>query len=209
MRSNRINIVYIDDINDEILSQYMNQEYCATPFKRSADIQIEKNYSEIRFQGVNGYEALFQDVVVKSANVILIDNHLFEEHTIGSGRFSGKQFKVILRKLLPYVEVIIVTQDETLPGENVVHKFSIRQESSPSRYYWKHLAPCLDSAIKEVLYFEDLAEDLTQSQDVEKCLIDEVLNSLQGDNSYDALSKEDIDTLIRAFKEIQADYECK
>ena len=70
----------------------------------------------------------------------------------------------------------------------------------------RNLAPCLDRAIKEVLDFEDLADDLIQSKDVEKLLIDKVLNSLQGDDSYDALSKSDIDNLICSFREIKDAY---
>ena len=42
--------------------------------------------------------------------------------------------------------------------------------------------------------------------DVEKILIDKVLNSLQGDDSYDALSKSDIDELICSFREIKDAY---
>lgn len=188
MPNKKINIVYIDDNSDEILSQYMNKEYCATPFQQPDITQIEKVYKEVRFCGDEGYEALLQNVTVKAANVILIDNHLFEERTIGTGRFSGKQFKIILRKILPYVEVIIITQDETLAGENVIRKFSGRHGEDATQYYQENLAPCLDRAIKEVLDFDDLADDLIQSKDVEKLLIDKVLNSLQGDDSYDALS---------------------
>lgn len=102
MPDKKINIVYIDDNSDEILSQYMNKEYCATPFQQPDITQIEKVYKEVRFCGDEGYEALLQNVTVKAANVILIDNHLFEERTIGTGRFSGKQFKIILRKILGF-----------------------------------------------------------------------------------------------------------
>ena len=193
MSDKKINIVYIDDNSDEILSQYMTKEYCATPFQQPDITQIEKVYKEVRFCGDEGYEALLQNVTVKAANVILIDNHLFEERTIGTGR-------------LPYVEVIIITQDETLAGENVIRKFSGRHGEDATQYYQENLAPCLDRAIKEVLDFEDLADDLIQSKDVEKLLIDKVLNSLQGDDSYDALSKSDIDNLICSFREIKDAY---
>ena len=206
MLDKKINIVYIDDNSVEILSQYMAKEYCATPFQQSDITQIEKDYKEVRFSGNEGYEALLQNVTVKAANVILIDNHLFEERTIGTGRFSGKQFKIILRKIFPYVEVIIITQDETLAGKNIIRKFSGRHGEDAIHYYQENLAPCLDRAIKDVLDFEDLADDLIQSKDVEKFLIDKVLNSLQGDDSYDALSKSDIDNLICSFREIKDAY---
>lgn len=206
MPEKKINIVYIDDISDEILSRYMTESYCTTPFCRSNKTQIEKNYKEVLFCGAEGYEALLKEPNVKAANVILIDNHLFEERTVGTGRFSGKQFKIILRKIFPYVEVIIITQDETLAGENVIRKFSGRHGEDATQYYQENLAPCLDRAIKEVLDFEDLADDLIQSKDVEKLLIDKVLNSLQGDDSYDVLSKSDIDNLIFSFREIKDAY---
>ena len=203
MLGEKINIVYIDDNSDEILSQYMNERYCATPFHQSDAAQIEKDYKEIRFCGDEGYEGLLQNASVKAANVILIDNRLFEERTIGGKRFSGKQFKIILRKILPYVEVVIITQDETQAGENVVRKFSGRHGEDATQYYQENLAPCLNKAIGAVLDFEALADDLMQSEDVEKLLIDKVLNSLQGDDSYDALSKSDIDDLICSFREIK------
>ena len=43
----------------------------------------------------------------------------------------------------------------------------------------------------EVLDFEELASDLKQSSDVEKLLVDKILNSLQGDDSYDVSVKLD------------------
>lgn len=205
-----ISIVYIDDISDEILSLYMSKIYCSNPFRRSATApEIKKDYKEVPFRGDEGYEKLLQNTTVKSANVILIDNHLFEERTIGTSRFSGKQFKVILRKLLPYVEVIIITQDKALTGENVIRKFSGRHGENANQYYQENLAPLLDNAIKEVLDFEELANDLKQSSDVEKLLVDKILNSLRGDDSYDELTKSDIDSLISSFKELKDVYEEK
>jgi|LSQX01.1.fsa_nt_gb hypothetical protein len=197
-------IVYIDDQIDEILSRYISQSYCANAYINQLSKQsIAKVYEEVRFVGEEGYESLLHNVKVRSANVILIDNHLFEEHSAGSGKFSGKQFKVILRKLLPFVEVLIITQDEQLQGDNIIHKFSGRHGEDPDLYYEKHLNSILDEAINAVLEFEFLADDLKQSTDVEKLLIEKILQSLQGDDSYDALTKADIDSLISSFKELR------
>lgn len=199
-----IRIAYIDDINDEILSKYISQTYCNQLYTgRLNNVELKKLYNEIKFDGQKGYESLLQDTRVHSANVILVDNHLFEERSAGSGKFSGKQFKVILRKLLPFVEVIIITQDESLTGDNIIHKFSGRNNEDPDSYYNQHLAPMLNSAINVVLEFEGLADDLRQSADVEKLLIEKILQSLQGDDSYDALTKADIDSLIESFKELK------
>ncbi len=199
-----IRIVYIDDQIDEILSRYISEIYCQNGFDKTGMEQtVEKIFEDIRFNGEDGYESLLQDARIRSANVILIDNHLFEERSAGSGKFSGKQFKVILRKLLPFVEVIIITQDELLVGNNIIHKFSGRHGENTDAYYHEHLDYILDNAIKEVLEFETLADDLRQSTDVEKALVDKILQSLQGDDSYDALTKEDIDNLIASFRELK------
>ena len=72
MSDKKINIVYIDDNSDEILSQYMTKEYCATPFQQPDITQIEKVYKEVRFCGDEGYEALLQNVTVK-ALLALVD----------------------------------------------------------------------------------------------------------------------------------------
>ncbi len=199
-----IRIVYVDDQIDEILSKYISEIYCAklTP-ENISKLEIKKIYDEVTFEGERGYENLLYNLKIRSANVILIDNHLFEERSAGSGKFSGKQFKVILRKLLPFVEVIIITQDDLLIGDNIIHKFSGRHGEDTDLYYGEHLDIILDTAIKEVLEFEALADDLKQSTDVEKALVEKILQSLQGDDSYDALTKVDIDSLISSFKELK------
>lgn len=61
----------------------------------------------------------------------------------------------------------------------------------------------MDQAIKSVLEFEALADDLKQSIDVEKILVEKIIHSLQGDSSYDSLTKADIDNLIACFKELK------
>lgn len=49
------------------------------------------------------------------------------------------------------MEVIIISQDETLTSENVIRKFSGRHSGNANQYYQDNLAPLLDNAIKEVL----------------------------------------------------------
>lgn len=199
-----IRIIYIDDQVDEILSKYISEVYCPKQFLVAGiDQNIQKKFEEVRFEGEQGYESLLQNTKVRSANVILIDNHLFEERSAGSGKFSGKQFKVILRKLLPFVEVLIITQDDQLKGDNIIHKFSGRHGEDTDLYYNEKLGAVLDNAIKEVLEFEFLADELKLSTDVEKALVDKILQSLQGDSSFDTLTKSDIDSLILSFKELK------
>lgn len=195
----KMKIVYIDDHFDTEISKYMNDEYCSLPWST----EIEKEYTEVQFEYSKGYENLLNNTNVREANIVLIDNRLFEQSNAGTGKFSGKQFKLILRKLFPFVEVLIITQDEGMTGYKIIHKFSGRHGESSDEYYNRILKPELDTSIKEVLGFEALAEDLKSSEDVEKALVEKVLLSLQGENSYDDLKKADIDNLITAFKELK------
>ena len=158
------------------------------------------------FDNKNGYEVLFKDQAISSANIILIDNHLFEEYSATTGKFSGKQFKIILRKLFPFIEVIIITQDPNLKGDNIIKKFSGKDTNDANKYYEDNLIPVLDMAIKRIVEFEELADDLRKSDNVDKALKDKVLESIEGNNLYDELTKSDIDELIRSFKELKDEY---
>lgn len=192
-----INIVYIDDILDPMLTKYLREKY------DSKDHDNYKTfYREVGFKSNNNYQELINNEVVRTANIILIDNHLFEEQSVSS-KFSGRQFKIILRKLFPYIEVIVITQDESIEGEKIVKKFSDPDVSKVNVYYDKNLFPVIENSIKEVIEFDNLLIDLESNLDVEKLLVEKIKNSINGMDFYDELKKEDIDDLIRMFKEIK------
>ena len=201
-----VKIIYIDDNMDSILSRFLNKIYKKRLYTLDDGRIIKKDYDEILFDNKNGYEVLFKDQAISSANLILIDNHLFEEYSATTGKFSGKQFKIILRKLFPFIEVIIITQDPNLKGDNIIKKFSGKDTNDANKYYEDNLIPVLDMAIKRIVEFEELADDLRKSDNVDKALKDKVLESIEGNNLYDELTKSDIDELIRSFKELKDEY---
>lgn len=199
----KINVVYVDDRIDKIISKHM-VAWSEKSFKYNGN-EIIKDYHEVRFDEEKGYEDLIKNEVVTSANIILIDNHLFEEWS-ASSRFSGQQFKVLFKKLLPYIEVIIISQDNRLRTENTVVKFSGTGESDAESYYTENLDPCLDEAIKEVLALEEIALTMQSSSVIDKFLQDSILYSMKGDVAYEGLKKTDIDKLILAFRELKNDF---
>ena len=123
-----------------------------------------------------------------------------------TGKFSGKQFKIILRKIFPFIEVIIITQDPNLKGDNIIKKFAGKNTHEADKYYEENLVPVLNKAVQRVIEFEELADDLRKSDNVDKALKDKVLESIEGNNLYDELTKSDIDKLIRSFKELKNEY---
>lgn len=201
-----INILYIDDKPDEILSEYLYKRYGSKVGDYKGE-SYNTSYNELLFDTSKDYKNLINKENVKSANIIIIDNHLFQEHSEISSKFSGRQFKIILRKLFPYIEVIVITQDEELVGDKILKKFSGNDANDSTSYYDGNLAKAIDDSIKEVMEFEVLMKDLEQNEAVDKLLIDKIVNSVKGDNIYDDLSKEDIDEFINMFKDLKNELE--
>ena len=190
----KINIVYIDDRHDEILSRYLGEEYT------HPDFEIE--HEDVEFDPNKGYESLIQNPSVMHANIIIIDSRLFENSTANS-KFTGEEFKLILKKYYPFIEVIVITQNDADTTVGTISKYNPNLKCSGSEYYAKELPPCIDGAIKNITTFRKLANKLNNNDSWEPILKEKIIASMQGTNIYDELTKNDIDNLISAFKEIQ------
>ena len=191
----KFNILYIDDNPEPSLGKYLDREY-----KNS---EYETKYSELKFDPENGYESLIRDPKVQSANIIFIDSKLFENRTARNGKFSGEEFKIILRKYYPFIEVVVITQNEPDLKVGTISKYDSRRDKSASEYYEKLLPSYIDKAIKNILVYRRLAKQLEDNENCEVILKEKIINSLHGINDYDELTKTDIDQLITTFKDIQ------
>lgn len=191
----KFNILYIDDNPEPSLGKYLDREY-----KNS---EYETKYSELKFDPENGYESLIRDPKVQSANIIFIDSKLFENRTARNGKFSGEEFKIILRKYYPFIEVVVITQNEPDLKVGTISKYDSRRDKSASEYYEKLLPSYIDKAIKNILVYRRLAKQLEDNENWEVILKEKIINSLHGINDYDELTKTDIDQLITTFKDIQ------
>lgn len=191
----KFNILYIDDNPEPSLGKYLDREY-----KNS---EYETKYSELKFDPENGYESLIRDPKVQSANIIFIDSRLFENRTARNGKFSGEEFKIILRKYYPFIEVVVITQNEPDLKVGTISKYDSRRDKSASEYYEKLLPSYIDKAIKNILVYRRLAKQLEDNENWEVILKEKIINSLHGINDYDELTKTDIDQLITTFKDIQ------
>ena len=95
-----LKIIYIDDYPETSLSKYLDK------YKNSS-CNVES--LDIKFNPDAGYESLINNPDVKSANIIFIDSKLFENRTAIAGKFTGEEFKIILKKYFPFIEVIVIT----------------------------------------------------------------------------------------------------
>ncbi|KZE74388.1 hypothetical protein AV654_29300 [Paenibacillus elgii] len=191
----KFSILYIDDSPESGLARYLDREY--------TNPQYETEYHEITFNPDEGYESLIRDPKVKSANIIFIDSRLFENRKVASGKFSGEEFKIILKKYYPFIEVIVISQNGADPRVNTISKYDPNCGESASVYYAEHLPAYIENAIDNILVYRRLAEKLEVNTNWESTLKEKIINSLNGVGKYDELNKSDIDALINTFKEIQ------
>ena len=191
----KYSLVYIDDNPETALTRYLDEEFKSDNY--------ELVCSEIIFKPEDGYESLLSDQRVSSANIILIDSWLFENRTATNVKFTGEEFKLILKKLFPFIEVIVITQNETDSEIRKIAKYDKSFGESASEYYASKLPTMINKAVSDIKQYRILA-DLVKKNDIwEDVLKDKVIATLKGTNTYDKLTKDDIDSLILAFKEIQ------
>lgn len=188
-------LVYIDDNPEIALTRYLYEEFHSDDY----DILC----SEIIFKPEDGYESLLADQRVSSANIILIDSWLFENRTAADAKFTGEEFKLILKKLFPFIEVIVITQNGTDSEIRKIAKYDKSLANSASEYYASTLPKIIGEAVADIKQYRLLADIVKKNDIWEDVLRDKVIATLKGTTTYDKLTKADIDSLILAFKEIQ------
>ncbi len=192
----RINLAYIDDERDESISAYLEENYQSDNY--------DVNYQEIEFEGDKGYESLLDSTVVTSANVILIDSRLFENDSIKcKGKFSGEEFRMILRKVFPFIEVLVISQNGENKDFEIIPKYRSGSSETSVEYYDRVLKNKIDESMKRVITFRNISKKLENNKGIEKFLVEKAVDSLNGINDYEDLSKEDIDRLIAAFQSLE------
>lgn len=191
----KFNLLYIDDGPDPSLGKYLDKEF--------KNPEYEIIYSEITFNPNDGYEKLIRNPKVQTANIIFVDSRLFENRTVVDGKFSGEEFKIVLRKYYPFIEVIVITQNEADANVGTISKYDSMCGKTPSEYYAEYLPSYINGAIRNILIYRHLAKKMDENMNWEITLREKIINALNGIEVYDELSKEDIDKLIVAFKDIQ------
>lgn len=191
----KYSVVYIDDSPDTNLTWYLDKEF------HNDDYEII--CSEIRYNPEEGYESLLTNPKVRSANIILVDSWLFENRTATGGKFTGEEFKLILKKLFPFIEVIVITQNDASGEIDKIAKYDRNFVQSATEYYSSVLPQSFNAAVANIKQYWLLSEIVKQNDIWEEVLKNKVIAALSGTSTYDELKKTDIDNLISAFKEIQ------
>ena len=188
-------LLYIDDRPETSLSKYWDEEYSHEKYTTQ--------YADIWFKPQDGYESLLTNPKVKSADVIFVDSRLFENRTAIQGKFTGEEFKFVLKKISPYKEVIVITQNGTDGEIDMIAKYDTNSEITSTEYYSVQLKDKIDAAIANIEQYWLLYEKMNENNNWDAVLKDKVIATLTGNDAYDELTKSDIDTLVLAFKEIR------
>ena len=191
------NLLYIGDDIDSQLSEYLDKD-----LRNAIQDDIVLNVSEHEFKPAEGYKSLLTRQEVSTANIILIDSRLFENSSAIDGKFSGEEFKIILRKQFPFIEVIVITQNGEDKSVKTIAKFDPSSGKTPKGYYDSVLPPLINSAIEQLKIYRNLADRFKNNDSWEPILKERVIGSLEGTSVYDSLTAEDIDKLVLAFKEM-------
>ena len=189
-----LKILYIDDNPEPALVKYLDKyksEHC------------ELEYSDIIFNPAEGYESLINNPEVIGSNIIFIDSRLFENRNAAFGKFSGEEFKVILKKYFPFIEVIVVTQNDINEGYTTIPKYDSKSGKNAEEYYSQKLPLIIEEAIKNIFEVRKIAEEMEKNSSWEKVMMEKIKNSISGQGVFDELSKKDIDNVIMMFKELQ------
>lgn len=190
----KIKILYIDDAPDTSLSRYLDE------YKQ---VNCEFEFSDIQFIPEEGYESLINNTDVRSANVIFIDSKLFENRTAIEGKFTGEEFKIILKKYFPFIEVIVITQNDIAEEYETMAKYNPAKGESAEIYYNSIIPEKIETAIRNICESRKIALDMKKNTNWESVLVEKITNSLNGCGTYDELTKEDINEVISIFKELQ------
>ncbi|AVQ29488.1 hypothetical protein C4N20_15765 [Fusobacterium ulcerans] len=193
-----INIAYVDDIIERAISGFLDEyDYNIKP--------VEIRSYEIKFTKEDDYKTLLKKLTDKNINLLVIDSALFLLDDQRDKRFTGEEFKIILKRLFPYIETIVISQNEQKDSYDIIKKYNCDKNLSqdPEEYYSEILGKCIDKKINEILMGREIFKKLDEKKEVDSELLEKISLSLDGGDEYSELKSEDIKELIEEFKKLK------
>lgn len=199
--TSEIKLTYIDDKLDTLLVEYL---YTLSEEEQNFE------YGEYKFNsGEDSYQSLLENDSIASSDIIIVDSKLFEnEFADSKAKFTGQELKIIFATANPFIQIIVITQNNDLSKYGAIKKFATTRESSgqeqveANKYYSSVLKKEIDTSIKKVEEVRRIAQLLSEnSASYEKTLVVEKVNNLINKvPSYKELTDEKINELINLVK---------
>ena len=141
-----ITICYTDDILDPLLNRYLD-EYCSNCNKDNL-YKYDLEFLEYSFEKTDNYKTLLTNDLINRANIIVIDSWLFENENSSLSKFTGEQFKIILRQVLPFIKTIVISQNSLASDTLTLQKFQSARSINVGDYK-KHYNEVLEPTLKQ------------------------------------------------------------
>lgn len=191
-----IKLVYVDDRIDAILSRYLDEF-------SSQQVDLNLNYQEVPFSKEDTYEELLRNELVRTANILLIDSRLFEEADAGKEKFTGEEFRIILSRMFPYIEVVVISQNALDVSWSCVEKCKGNRNYAQAKvHYDGKLKATLEEKVKIIRETRMLIARLENRENIDRALVEKIRNLADGTDEYDELKVSDIDRLVQAFNDL-------
>ena len=186
-------VVYVDDNIQLQLSAYL---------QKLNDFQ----YDEMVFDANESYEQILDNDKIRHANIVIIDSRLFENCNVGEEKYTGEEIMIILNKIYPFIQVILISQNDDEDKLGIIPKYKSKPGDSISdsvAFYDRVLYPEIKKCVQKIGVISKIEEKLIESKHIDKYLIENVSNCIEGISAYDLLSKKDVDELIDSFKKME------
>ena len=198
-----IKICYVDDNLDPFLVSYLDKSVCNCPDYKYEEYEVRPSLS---------YNDLLENETINMSDILIIDSRLFEEVEYTENTLTGEELRFIIRKVFPYKEVLVISQNDTNEYD-IESKFKPSSPSADSsfemyekeanQFYTEKLLPKIIDSRKSIEATKNILDRISNKGYMSSMLLEQIRDTIDGDNIYTELSKEDIDSLIDSFTKLR------
>ena len=194
-----ITMLYVDDKIDLYVSKYLNSY---------SNDKAEYKYSELKFENKYSYEDLLENNEIQKADILFLDSMLFENGNVQDNKISGEELGLIIKKIFPFKEIIVITQYQDKMEYSTLKKYNSNTYlCDVDSFFQDNWNKEIVNATQNIILNRNILKNISLKNYVEKFLFEKMENSINGLSNYDNLTKADIDSLIKAFEEMRKLYE--
>ena len=194
----KVKLIYVDDKIDLYVSRYL---------LKISDI-LNYDYEEITYNNEFTYENFLENEIVQKSDIIILDSMLFENNNSNNNKITGEELGVIIKKIFPFKEILIITQNQDKSEYCDLNKFNSKYYDYNSDSYFEiRWLPSLEKAIAKISLNQKIMKNIKMKDYMDTVLYEKINNSICGISIYDELKESDINNLIKAFQEMRDKYE--
>ena len=194
-----ITMLYVDDKIDLYVSKYLNSY---------SNNKAEYKYSELKFENKYSYEDLLENDEIQKADILFLDSMLFENGNVENNKISGEELGLIIKKIFPFKEIIVITQYQDKMEYSTLKKYNSNTYlCDVDSFFQDNWNKEIVNATQNIILNRNILKNISLKNYVEKFLFEKMENSINGVSNYENLTKMDIDNLIKAFEKVRKNYE--